>query len=402
MKIGIWLNPNYSPTVGGGFSYYDRLIKGIDNYTFAKELEICFITTSQNPIELRHPVIQLSFSYKVSTCEKLKCRIPLLRSRTRKIIAAQTNQKRKSSYTQMLKENGIRLIFYPTPYMCELPDFPFVTTHWDIGHRSTFTFPEVAEGATFYDRENFYTNILPKALLVLTESNAGRQELINYTHLNPDRIKVVPLFAGDSASIKPDLQRQQIILQQFNLEEKKYFYYPAQFWAHKNHYTLLKAFSLLKSEYPNYKLVFSGSDQGNLDYIKQVVNTLRLNDSVVFAGFINNEAVNTLYRNTVAMVMPTLMGPTNMPPLEAMEIRCPVICSDLPGHHEELGDAAIYINPLSEENISQAMKTMIEQREDYVKRINEQREKSVFRLEHALEAINTHLRHAVSIRDCWE
>ena len=45
---------------------------------------------------------------------------------------------------------------------------------------------------------------------------------------------------------------------------------------------------------------------------------------------------------------------------------------------------------------------MIKQREDYVKKINEQREKSVFRLENALEAINTHLHDAVSIRECWE
>ena len=401
MKIGIWLKPDYSPTVGGGFSYYDRLIKGIDDYTFAKELEICFVTTSQNPIELKHPVIQLSFSYKVSTCEKLKCHIPLLRNRTRKRIAARTDQKRKSSYTKTLKENNIRLIFYPTPYMCELPDFPFVMTHWDIGHRSTFTFPEVAEGVTYLDRESFYNYILPKALFILTESSAGRQELINYTHLNQNRIKIVPLFAGDCVSINHNSQ-QQTILQQFNLKEKKYFYYPAQFWSHKNHYTLLKAFSLLKNNYSDYKLVFSGSDQGNLNYIKQAVNDLCLNDSVVFAGFVSNETVSTLYRNATSLVMPTLMGPTNMPPLEAMESGCPVICSDLPGHREELGDAAVYINPLNAADISQAMITMIAQREDYVKKINEQREKSVFRLEHALDAINTHLCDAVSIRECWE
>lgn len=402
MKIGIWLNSDYSPTVGGGFSYYDRLIKGIDSYIFANELEICFITTSQTPPNLNHPIIQLSLSYKVSAFEKLKCHVPLLRSRTKKRIAARIDHTRKTTYTQTLKENCIRLIFYPTPYMCELPDFPFVTTHWDIGHRSTFIFPEVAEGTIFYDRENFYNNILPKALLILTESNSGRQELINYTHLNPNRIKVVPLFAGDSASVEPDSKRQQTILQQLKLEEKKYFYYPAQFWAHKNHYTLLKAFSLLKNKYSDYKLVFSGSDQGNLNYIKQVVDTLCLNDNVVFAGFISIEAVNTLYHNTVAMVMPTLMGPTNMPLLEAMELGCPVICTDLPGHHEELGDAAIYINPMNEENISQAMTTMIEKREEYIKKINEQREKSVFRLEKSLEAINTHLCDVVSIRECWE
>ena len=50
--------------------------------------------------------------------------------------------------------------------------------------------------------------------------------------------------------------------------------------------------------------------------------------------------------------MPTLLGPTNMPLLEAACLDCPVICSDLEGHREMLGDYALYFNPYSPEDIS--------------------------------------------------
>ena len=402
MKIGIWLDSDYSSTMGGSFSYYDRLITGIDNYTFAKELEICFITTGHKSPTLKHPVIQLSFSQTIPFFEKLKLHIPLVRSQTRKRIATQTDRLRKDSYAKTLKENDIRLIFYPTPYLCELPDFPFIITHWDIGHRSTFSFPEVSEETTFHDREEFYNNILPKALLIFTESEAGKQELLRYTHLCSNRIKTVPLFAGNCATLYSSLQQQLDILQQFNLEKNKYFYYPAQFWAHKNHHTLLHAFNLFIKDNPDYKLVFSGSDQGNLNYIKQIVNNLHLNKSVVFAGFVSNIIVGTLYRNATSLIMPTMMGPTNMPLLEAMELGCPVICSDMAGHREELGDAAIYCDPMSVDELLGSMKLMVKHRDEYVERIKIQRENTPFKIEMALERINQYLCVAAAIRSAWE
>ena len=49
-----------------------------------------------------------------------------------------------------------------------------------------------------------------------------------------------------------------------------YVFYPAQFWAHKNHIYLLEG---LKSLEDNFGLkvgaIFSGGDKGNLDFIKK-------------------------------------------------------------------------------------------------------------------------------------
>jgi glycosyltransferase involved in cell wall biosynthesis len=56
--------------------------------------------------------------------------------------------------------------------------------------------------------------------------------------------------------------------------------------------------------------------------------------------------------------MPTFYGPTNIPPLEAMALGCPVAASKIYGMPEQLGDAALFFDPRSIEGIAQAMKVL--------------------------------------------
>ena len=49
--------------------------------------------------------------------------------------------------------------------------------------------------------------------------------------------------------------------------------------------------------------------------------------------------------------MPTFFGPTNIPPLEAFEVGCPVATSRIYGVPEQLGNAALLFDPHSIEEI---------------------------------------------------
>lgn len=402
MKIGIWLKSGYNPETGGGYSYYSQLIDGIDNYSFSDEIEICYIIEGNNTPHLNRPIIHLSYvPTPITTKDKILRKIPILRSRIQRTIDQRNEQDTKEEYTKILRSNNVKLIYYPIPYYCTLPDFPFVITHWDIGHRSTFAFPEVAGRDTFVEREHFYNNILPKALFVFCESTAGKEELIRFTQIHPMKIKVVPIFPGGSSSILVDRESQNNILQQLGLVKNKYFYYPAQFWAHKNHITLLNAFNIFLKDHSDYMLVFTGSNHGNLQYLKEKAQQLGIEEHVVFAGFVSKETVYTLYQNATSLVMPTLMGPTNMPLLEAMECNCPVICSDFPGHKEELADSAFYINPINTTEIVSAMEEMVIHHEEYSQRIQSQKKSCPFTLNNALQSLNNHLLEAIHLRSCW-
>ena len=226
--------------------------------------------------------------------------------------------------------------------------------------------------------------------------------MIQYSNINPQRIKVVPIFAGECVKHVMSEDGEKSFLKSKLLSKNKYFFYPAQFWAHKNHIGLIYSFKSFLTSYPGYKLVLTGSDKGTLDHVRKTVNSLGLQDSVLFMGFVSTEEMNALYRNATSLIMASYMGPTNMPPLEAMELGCPIICSDLAGHREELGEAALYFNPLNSEELTNAMNTMVTERDSYLQRIRKQAKETRFTLENALKAIDKNLCEAAIVRNCWE
>jgi glycosyltransferase involved in cell wall biosynthesis len=63
----------------------------------------------------------------------------------------------------------------------------------------------------------------------------------------------------------------------------------------------------------------------------------------------------SLYRKALALVYVSFFGPENLPPLEAFAIGCPVIASQVHGAEEQLGDAALVVDPRSPEEISKAI-----------------------------------------------
>ena len=65
--------------------------------------------------------------------------------------------------------------------------------------------------------------------------------------------------------------------------------------------------------------------------------------------------------------MPTFYGPTNIPPIEAVYSNCPVLVSDIYGMRNQMEDYAIYFNPLDVTSISNAMITLLTNKEPIAK-----------------------------------
>ena len=107
----------------------------------------------------------------------------------------------------------------------------------------------------------------------------------------------------------------------------------------------MQGIKILKEKYnTNIDVVFAGGDAGNLEHVKKTSEELNLSKQVHFLGFINNEDLVNLYKQSIALVMPTFFGPTNIPPLEAFALGVPVLYSDLPGLKEQVGEAALLLN----------------------------------------------------------
>jgi len=395
MKIGIWLGSDIVDTIGGGGSYSNRFLRLVDNYNFDEEIELCYLTLTDNN-KLNRKCINVS-------------QIPALLYGITRFSKTLTNFiKRVDKYiikrkglSKILKGSDLKIICYYRPTECMDSNFPFISNNWDIGHRSTHAFPEVIVNRTFEDRDIFYKQILPKSLLTICESETGRKELIDYTGLGAHKIRVMPIFAGGVTSLSVSDEKMMSILEKIGVRRLCYFYYPAQFWAHKNHIGLLKAFKEFKKTHENFKLVFSGSDRGNKDYIIEKTQKLGLAKDVIFLGFIPEEDVYSLYKNATCLVMASHFGPTNMPPIEAMELGCPVACSDLGGHREILGDNAVYFDSYDYQSIYHALEEIVNNRESWVDKIVKQKDLTMFNAQFAMKRFNDILKEAIIIRENW-
>lgn len=252
---------------------------------------------------------------------------------------------------RMMKRHQCDLWIFPSQDALSywIPVKSLVTIH-DLMHRYEKRFPEVGAASEYAWREFHYRNISRYATGILVDSVLGKQHVMESYHVSPEKCHVLPYIPPFNFSETSSLSVHEIALL-----PKKYLFYPAQFWHHKNHATLLKAIAQLKKDFPDLHLVLVGSRKNGADAIDTLVKALDLSQCVHFLGLVDDAIMPVLYRGARALVMPTFFGPTNIPPLEAFVCKCPVLISDIYAMKEQLGDAAIYFDPHSVDALAAAI-----------------------------------------------
>jgi glycosyltransferase involved in cell wall biosynthesis len=241
-------------------------------------------------------------------------------------------------------ERQIDFVWFLSPFY-EPVEVPFATTVWDLAHREMPYFPEVSlSGWKFDEREAYYSHVLPRAGMVIIGNGVGARSVSEFYRVRAENICEIPLPV-DVASLQ-GVARDSDALQSLGLEPAEYLFYPAQFWPHKNHVTLVDTLAILRNSGKLFKLVFSGSDKGNRKHVEDYVARCGLQDAVVFAGFVETPVLHQLYLNAYAMTFASLLGPDNLPPLEAMALGCPVISAAFNGAREQMGEAAVFFDGL--------------------------------------------------------
>lgn len=248
----------------------------------------------------------------------------------------------KTWFEQSLDDEQVSLVWFATNYAedCQLP---FIFTVLDVEHIRQPWWPEVSRNGLWEQREHYFSRYIPKATRVIVPNEAGAEQIMHAWGINRERILPLahptPRFALEAAGEEPaaDLQRLGV--------RAPYLFYPAQFWAHKNHPLLFDALAELnRSASPRYQLVLVGSDKGELDRMRALARRMGLADDVLFLGFVENDALVALYQGAHALTYPSRFGPENLPPLEAMALGCPVIIGDVAGAREQVGDAALRVS----------------------------------------------------------
>jgi glycosyltransferase involved in cell wall biosynthesis len=248
----------------------------------------------------------------------------------------------RSRYESRLMARGIDLVYFTTPsnWHLLLYKLPFIITIFDGCHRDAPEFDEVREFGEFERREMLFRSATTKAALVVVNAEQLIDTLCQRYAMERERAVCIPLspstYVGRSAA--DGGTDDASVLAKYRLEPG-YLFYPAQFWPHKNHATLLAALALLRDRGVKKRLVLCGSDRGARSLLEALIVQYALTDQISILGFIDSAELGALYRGALALVMPTYFGPTNLPPLEAWAVGTPVIYPE--AFKAYVGEAAI-------------------------------------------------------------
>jgi len=231
---------------------------------------------------------------------------------------------------------------------------PVLSTIHDLMHRYESHFAEVSENGIYEQREIQYSQICRWSDGILVDSETGRRH-VHECYLYPlEKIYVLPYIPASyihQHSASPDFNNIYAL-------PDKYLFYPAHSWPHKNHAGLFQAVAELQEELPDIHLLLTGSQKEGFERTMDLARELDIEDRVQFLGYVPDEDIPEMYRRARALVMPTFFGPTNIPPLEAFVLGCPVAISNIYGIPEQVGDAALLFDPYSPEEIAECVRKL--------------------------------------------
>jgi len=350
MRVGVFLE-EFSPDAGGAYTIQADIFQSL--LELAGESRHTFTVVCRHPENFRSALKSTSIeavAFPGSITQRLGARA------SRGLAAFRGRRKLKTRLEQVTQQSGIEFMWFVGAEAVQI-DTPYCAVVWDLQHRLQPWFPEVSAAEQWEHREAFYSGFLRRAAMIIAGTEVGRAEIERFYDVPSDRVRILPHPTPRFALDPPPADGGQV-LSRYGLSAG-YLLYPAQFWPHKNHANLLLALALLREKHDlSLSLVFVGSDKGNQEYIRQLTATLGLSEQVHFLGFVSQDELIALYRNALALTYLSFFGPENLPPLEAFGLGCPVITANAAGSSEQLGDAALLVDPANVEQIAHAIRNL--------------------------------------------
>jgi glycosyltransferase involved in cell wall biosynthesis/GT2 family glycosyltransferase len=204
---------------------------------------------------------------------------------------------------------------------------------------------------------------LQSAQAVIATSEHNRSEIVNELHVAPENVWMVPLGVDQAVFEKRDETRNRDCLEKFKIRPQ-YFLYIGSDYAHKNLKLLMASYAVFRQRFASARkskipsLVLVGSPSGSAGSLYDLLSEVRP-PGVGYLGTVTETDVRALLQEASALVFPTAYEGFGLPVLEAMASGTPVICSSLTSVPEIAGDAALYINDFTPDEIASHMLSVI-------------------------------------------
>lgn len=186
---------------------------------------------------------------------------------------------------------------------------------------------------------------IERADLVFVISEHTKKDLVDMVPIDPAKVRVTHLASriGETSSTEP-----------LPFTTAPYFLYVGTRSKYKNFDVLMRAFAASERLREHFKVVCFGGTSEYLPHEVEFFQQHGMHDNFLY--LVGDDALlKSLYENAVALVYTSRYEGFGLPPLEAMQCGCPVICGAHSSLPEVVGDAAYIFDPESDEDLAAAM-----------------------------------------------
>jgi glycosyltransferase involved in cell wall biosynthesis len=253
----------------------------------------------------------------------------------------------------------INLVHYPyfEPFFLTLPVFSKYRKIVTVHDLTPLVFPDhFKSGLKGNLKWQIQKLALKNADAIIADSESSKKDIIKHVDINPTKIKVVYLAAGEEfARIQNSESRIQNLRKKYQLPEKFVLYVGDVTW-NKNLPRLIEAVKKI-----NVPLVMVGnalvqtdvdmSNPWNKDFNK-VLKLVDGDKRIIRLGFVSKEELVLLYNIAAVFAMPSIYEGFGLPLLEAMSCECPVVTSKGGSIPEIAGEASRYVDAYDIDSIA--------------------------------------------------
>lgn len=256
-----------------------------------------------------------------------------------------------------IKEKKINFLHVPYQYLPQTnTSVKILTTLHDV---QELHFPAFFNAANRAYRASMYLNCVLKSHKILVSYKHVAQDLLNFFDADPQKIQVCLLNMKDLWFNKFNQEFKEKVPS--NPYDVPYILYPANFWKHKNHKRLIKAFSIFKkTSNSEIKLVLTGNSENEEGReAMMLTEEIGIKESVIFAGILDENQLYATYKNALGVVVPTLYEAGSFPLMESLIMEIPVICSNVTSLPETIGDDQFVFDPFNIDDIADKIAQLV-------------------------------------------
>ncbi|AXE91933.1 glycosyltransferase family 4 protein [Paraburkholderia sp. DD10] len=188
---------------------------------------------------------------------------------------------------------------------------------------------------------------------ILTVSMFSKARICEHLKIAESRVSVVTPGADHLDRVVSDAS----ITERLGLEKDAYCVIVGSLDARKNLQRVLDAVGRLKHR-RDIRFVVVGGRNPRI-FGNGSVSSSTNAEQVTWAGFVSDGELKALYGNAGCLIFPSLYEGFGLPPLEAMYCGCPVIASTRTSIPEACGDAAMYCDATSVDDIAEKISLMM-------------------------------------------